>query len=220
VDAADAREKEIPPRALVCDELALVRSGIAAVLEGRGIEVAVRTRSAKEAVSEATFERPDLIVCGVPADLAIPDAVRRFTALRPRPALVVLTPPAHDADLTYILAMGVNGLGLRTIDDDDLGDLVDAARKGGQTVVPALHGALAGGVKLRPLAEQEAELLSAREREVLVLLAEGRTNREIASALSITLATVKSHLVRIYAKLEAANRNEALGRAVNLGLLG
>jgi len=62
--------------------------------------------------------------------------------------------------------------------------------------------------------------LSAREREVLALLAEGRSNREIASALSVTLATVKSHLVRIYAKLEAKNRNEALGKAVSLGLLG
>ena len=61
------------------------------------------------------------------------------------------------------------------------------------------------------------ELLTSREREVLVLLAEGRTNREIAAALSVTLATVKSHLVRIYAKLEADNRNEALGRAVALG---
>ena len=92
--------------------------------------------------------------------------------------------------------------------------------KGGQHVVPALHAALHGGVKLRPLDEREEEVLSPREREVLVLLAEGRTNREIASALSITLATVKSHLVRIYAKLEASNRNEALGRAVSLGLLG
>ena len=54
---------------------------------------------------------------------------------------------------------------------------------------------------------------------MLVLLAEGRTNREIAGQLSVTLATVKSHLVRIYAKLEANNRNEALGRAVALGLL-
>jgi ATP/maltotriose-dependent transcriptional regulator MalT len=83
-----------------------------------------------------------------------------------------------------------------------------------------LHGALTGQVRLRPLADRQEELLSAREREVLVLLAEGRTNREIAASLSVTLATVKSHLVRIYAKLEASNRNECLGRAVSLGLLG
>jgi LuxR family maltose regulon positive regulatory protein len=74
-------------------------------------------------------------------------------------------------------------------------------------------------MKLPPLGDRTDELLTAREREVLVLLAEGRSNREISSALSVTLATVKSHLVRIYAKLEASNRNEALGRAVSLGLL-
>jgi ATP/maltotriose-dependent transcriptional regulator MalT len=69
------------------------------------------------------------------------------------------------------------------------------------------------------LDDRTDELLTAREREVLVLLAEGRSNRDIAVDLSVTLATVKSHLVRIYAKLDAKNRNEALGRAVALGVL-
>ena len=55
---------------------------------------------------------------------------------------------------------------------------------------------------------------------MLACLAQGCSNREIAATLSVTLATVKSHLVRIYAKLEASNRNEALGRAVALGILG
>ena len=59
-------------------------------------------------------------------------------------------------------------------------------------------------------------MLSPREREVLVLLAEGRSNREIASAMTVTVATVKTHLVHIYAKLGAGNRNEALGRALDL----
>jgi DNA-binding NarL/FixJ family response regulator len=220
VDSADRRREKSRPAALICDELALVRSGLAAVLGARGIDVAGRTRSAKDALTAAKLDRPDVVVCGVPADLSVPDAVRRLTAVRPRLTVVVLLPPAQTDDISYLLAMGVNGLGLRTAEDEDVGDLVDAALKGGQTVMPALHGALSGGVKLRPLAEREEELLSAREREVLVLLAEGRTNREIAATLSITLATVKSHLVRIYAKLHASNRNEALGRAVSLGLVG
>ncbi len=66
---------------------------------------------------------------------------------------------------------------------------------------------------LPALDDRTADVLSSREREVLVLLAEGRTNREIAAELSVTLATVKSHLVRVYAKLEATNRNEAVGAA-------
>jgi DNA-binding NarL/FixJ family response regulator len=133
--------------------------------------------------------------------------------------LVALLPPAHDHEVPYLRAMGVGGLALRAVEPDELGLAIDAALKGGQYVAPALHAALAGAVKLPPLDAATDELLTSREREVLVLLAEGRTNRDIASTLSVTLATVKSHLVHIYAKLEATNRNEALGRAVALGLL-
>jgi DNA-binding NarL/FixJ family response regulator len=115
--------------------------------------------------------------------------------------------------------MGALGVVLRTVDADELGAVVDAARKGERYITPALHGALSGAAALPALDEQPGDILSSREREVLVLLGEGRSNREIAAALSVTLATVKSHLVRIYAKLEARNRNEALGRAVALGLL-
>jgi DNA-binding NarL/FixJ family response regulator len=205
--------------AVVVDELSLVRAGISAVLAGRGIEVVGESRAAKDAVSLATFDHPDLVVCGTPADLPVADAVRRLTTLRPAPVIVALLPPAHDDTVRYLLALGARGIGLRAGDTDDLGRVVDAALKGEQYVVPALHAALAGPARLRPLADRDDDLLSAREREVLVLLAEGRTNREIAATLSVTLATVKSHLVRIYAKLEASNRNECLGRAVSLGLL-
>ncbi len=205
--------------ALVVDELALVRTGIAAVLEGRGIEVIGQTRAAREAVSMTTFDHPDLVVCGAPADLGVADAVRRLLALRPAPVVVALLPPAHEHVVGYLVAMGASGIALRTSEPEELGLVFDAALKSGPFVVPQLHGALAGAVKLPPLADADDELLSAREREVLVLLAEGRTNREIAASLSVTLATVKSHLVRVYAKLDANNRNEALGRAVALGLL-
>jgi DNA-binding NarL/FixJ family response regulator len=205
--------------AIVIDELALVRAGIVSVLRTRGIEITAATRSAREAVSLATIEHPDLVVCGAPADLTVVDAMRRLVKLRPRPALVALLPPAHEHVVAYLLALGAHGVALRSADADELGTVVDTALKGGQYVAPALQAALTGNVRLRPVDEHEEEVLTSREREVLVLLAEGRTNREIAAALSVTLATVKSHLVRIYSKLEASNRNEALGRAVALGLL-
>ena len=210
---------EAAATAIVVDELALVREGIAAVCSARELDVVARTRSGRDAVSAASVDRADLVVVGVPADLAAVEVVRRLVRLRPQPAIVVLLAPAQESTIAYLLALGVNVVALRTTDADELGELLDGARKGGQHVASALHTALAGAVKLAPLAAREEDVLSAREREVLVLLAEGRTNREIAAALSITLATVKSHLVRIYAKLEASNRNEALGRAVNLGLL-
>ena len=211
---------EIPAEtAVVVDEMALVRAGIAAVCDARGLDVVAQTRSGRELVSIVTMDRADVIVLGAPAVLPVADVVERLAKLKPVPALLVLLPPAHDHQVRYLLALGARGIGLRSIEPDELGSAIDAVRKGVQYVAPGLHGALAGAVKLPPLADRQEELLSAREREVLVLLAEGRTNREIAAALSVTLATVKSHLVRIYAKLEASNRNEALGRAVALGIL-
>jgi DNA-binding NarL/FixJ family response regulator len=205
--------------ALVCDELALVRAGIGEVLRGRGVEVLAQTRSGREAVSIATLERPALVVCGVPADLPPADTLRRLARLRPQPAIVALLPPGAGDVVSYLLALGVRGAGLRSSEPEELGSLVDAALKGGRHVVPALHRALSGAGRLRTTTDRESDVLSAREREVLALLAEGRNNRQISAELSITLATVKSHLVRIYAKLDASNRNEALGRAVALGLL-
>ena len=109
-------------------------------------------------------------------------------------------------------------MALRAGSAEDLAAVIGSALKGEQHVVAALQSALASADGLR-LTEPANDVLSSREREVLACLAQGRSNREIATALSVTLATVKSHLVRIYAKLEASNRNEAINRAVVLGLL-
>jgi DNA-binding NarL/FixJ family response regulator len=228
LDVSESGEPSDDPRgddpgretvAIVADELALVRAGITVVLEARGIDVVAQTRSGRELVRLATMERPALVVVGSPADLDVTDVVRRLVRLRPHPQIVVLLPPAHEHAVRYLLALGVAGIALRTVDGDELGVVVDAACKGDRHVVPGLHWALSGAVGLPALDDRTAGLLTAREREVLVLLAEGRTNREIAEALCVTLATVKSHLVRVYTKLDAGNRNEALGRAVALGLL-
>jgi DNA-binding NarL/FixJ family response regulator len=206
-------------RAIVADELALARLGVTAVLRSQGVDVIAETHSGRELVSVAAIERPDLVVVGQPADLSVADTVRRLSRLRPAPSTVVLLPPGQEHVVGYVIALGARGVALRSGSPDDLATVVGSALKGEQQIVPGLHGALAGSVRPRPLAEQPNDLLSSREREVLACLAQGRSNREIAATLSVTLATVKSHLVRIYAKLEAGNRSEALGRAVALGLL-
>jgi DNA-binding NarL/FixJ family response regulator len=205
--------------AIVADELGLVRAGVTAVLEGCDVDVVAQTRSGRELVSLTTVDRPDLVVVGAPADLDVAEVVRRLVRLRPHPAIVVLLPPAQEHVVRYLLGLGASGIALRSIEPEDLAEMVDGVRKGGRLVAPALQGALTGAFSLPALDDRTTDVLSSREREVLVLLAEGRTNRDIANALSVTLATVKSHLVRVYAKLEARNRNEAVARAVSLGLL-
>jgi DNA-binding NarL/FixJ family response regulator len=205
--------------AVVTDELGLVRAGIAAVLGVRGIEVVGQTRSGRELVSVATVERPDLAIVGTPADLDAAEVVRRLVRLRPHPEIVVLVPPAQEHVVRYVLAMGATAVALRSVEADELGIVVDAVRTGERHVAHGLHHALAGDLKLPALSERTTDVLTTREREVLALLAAGRDNREISAALSVTLATTKSHLARIYAKLDAKNRNEAVARAVALGLL-
>ena len=204
--------------AVVVDELALARAGISSVLRTHGVEVVGETHAVRDALQFVTFDGCGLVVLGAPADLSLADGARRLRTMRERPAVVALVPPAPDHVVGYLVALGVLGIVPRTAGTDELTAAVEHALKGVQYVAPALHGALAGAVAPRPA--EASSPLSAREREVLVFLAEGRTNREIAAAMAVTLATVKTHLVHIYAKLGAANRNEALGKALGMGLLG
>jgi DNA-binding NarL/FixJ family response regulator len=205
-------------RAVVADELALARLGVISVLHAQGVDVVAETHSGRELVSVATLERPDLVVVGRPADLTVAETVRRLSRIRPAPVVVALLAPGEEHDVAYLLALGARGVALRTGRAEDLAAVIGSGLKGEQHVVAALQPALASASGLR-LTTPANDLLSAREREVLACLAQGHSNREIAATLSVTLATVKSHLVRVYAKLEASNRNEALRRAVALGLL-
>jgi DNA-binding NarL/FixJ family response regulator len=206
------------PRAIVVDEFALVRLGVGAVLEPLGIDVVGDTHSGRELVSRTAVDRPDLVVVGTPADLPLVDVVER---LKRRATVVGLVTRASEQDVGLLVALGVDGIALRNGSTEELATVVERVLKGEKVVVPALLPALAGRLKMRAHTEDETDsvLLTFREREVLAFLAEGRTNREIAGALSVSVATVKSHLVHIYDKLGAANRNDAIGRAVAAGIL-
>lgn len=170
---------ELPddPRAIVADELALARLGVASVLHAEGVDVIAETHSGREVASVAAMEQPDLVVVGQPADLSVADTVRRLSRLRPQPAVVALLAPGQEPDVGYLVALGTRGIALRSGTAEDLAAVVGAVLKGEQYVVSGLHGALAGAVRPRPLAERTEDILSSREREVLACLAQGRSNR-------------------------------------------
>ena len=212
----DSRDDQ---RAIVADELELARLGMVAVLRAQGLDVVAETQSGRELASVAALEQPDLVVVGQPVDLSLVETVRRVMRVRPAPPVVAMLGSGQEELVGILIALGARGLALRSGSGDELATVCSSVLKGEPYIVAALRPALAGAVKPRPLDERRPELLSTREREVLACLAQGRSNREIADALSVTLATVKSHLVRIYAKLGATNRSECLGRAVSLGLL-
>lgn len=206
-----------PNRSVVVDAIPLVRAGLAAVVTAAGVASVARVPTVREAFELSAGDPDLLLVFGSATDRMPEDIVRRLRTLRPTPPAVLLLPPGEEAVVGYAVAAGFLGVGLRSAEEEEVRALVEAAVGGERRVSPALHAYL---TSVRPLADRADPLLSGREREVLALLAGGHDNREIAARLSISPGTVKSHLVRVYAKLGVGDRREAVGRAVELGLLG
>lgn len=202
------------PSVVVADVVPLVRLGLASVLRGEGHEVVAEVATAREVAKAVVEHAPDLVIVGAVNDLAIDDTARQVREAAAGTRLVALLGRAPRDTLADLLAVAVDGLVARTVEPPDLLRAVDRVLAGERYIDPALVSADTPDESFEPLA------LTAREREVLGLLAAGSSNREIAAALFVSLPTVKTHLAHIYGKLDARNRNEALGRAMTLGLLG
>ena len=201
------------PDVVVADVVPLVRTGLSALLADAGYRVVAREGSARDVAKAVVEHGPALVVVGVVNDLTVQELARQVREGAAGVRLVVLLNRAPRDTLAELLAVDVDGLLARAIDPDALMVAIDRVMGGERYIDPQL---LAGDV---PDEDLEPTSLTAREREVLGLLATGSSNREIASALFVSLPTVKTHLAHIYEKLEARNRNEALGRAMSLGLL-
>jgi len=205
--------------AVVADELALVRLGLGSVLGGVGVDVVAETPGGREAAELLRLHDPELVVIGAPSDMPVAAAVRRARASGAAAKIIALLGAGQIGTVGAVVDAGSDGVALRGAAVTDLASAMEDVLSGHRHVSAMLSSGLVG--QLQPVAapESENDLLTYREREVLALLAGGATNREIASTLSVTIATVKSHLVHVYAKLEVRNRQEALSRAVGLGLL-
>lgn len=205
--------------ALVVDELPLVRRGLAAVLADAGLDVIAETHSGREAVRLTIYRSPALVVVGSVTDLRIDDLVRRLKAVPAPPRVLGLLPGPTD-DVRRLVRRGIDGLAMRSAPTVDLTRTVRRVLGGAQPIAAGLLTAIGG----RPAngdgdGPGAGAGLSGREREVLGLLAQGWTNRKVAEHLFVSEATVKSHVARIYGKLGAHNRAEALAAALARGLL-
>jgi DNA-binding NarL/FixJ family response regulator len=201
------------PSVVVADVVPLVRLGLATVLHGEGYEVVAEVASAREVAKAVVEHSPQLAVVGAVNDLSIDEMARQVAEAGGGARLVVLLGRAPRDTLADLLAVAVDGLLSRSIDGPSLVRAVERVMAGERYVDPTLLTGDAPDEEFEPMA------LTTREREVLGLLASGCSNREIASTLFVSLPTVKTHLAHIYDKLGARNRNEALGRAMSLGLL-
>ncbi|MEP6623756.1 MAG: response regulator transcription factor [Acidimicrobiia bacterium] len=201
------------PSAVVADVVPLVRVGLTTVLRTAGHDVVADASSAREVAKAVIEHSPEIVIVGVLNDLSVAEIARQVREVGQGTRIVVMLQRAPRDTLADLLAVDVDGLLARSIGADDLCRAVDRVLAGERYIDPALISGDAPDEELEPMT------LTAREREVLGLLAAGSSNREIASTLFVSLPTVKTHLAHIYDKLGARNRNEALGRAMSLGLL-
>ncbi|ATL28715.1 response regulator [Streptomyces formicae] len=205
-----------PVRLLVCDDHVVVRAGLLALLgSAPDIEVVGEAGTGEEAVALAAKLTPDVVLMDLQLGEGIDgvEATRRITAAAPSPHVLVLTTYDTDADITRAIEAGATGYLLKAERPEELFSAIQAAAQG--------RTALSPPVASRVMARMRSPLptLTDRERDILGQLSQGLGNREIARALFISEATVKTHLGRIYDKLGVDTRAGAVSVAKEQRLL-
>ncbi|MGN0110939.1 MAG: response regulator [Cellulosimicrobium funkei] len=205
-----------PVRILLVDDHPIVRAGVRSLFDRRDdAEVVGEAASGEEAVVLARHLRPDVVLCDLRLGAGM-DGVQTTAALRaldPAPAVLILTTFDRDAQILGAIEAGAAGYLLKDIDPEDIVRAVRQAASGGQALTPELT-ARVGRALRAPRVK-----LTGRELDVLRLLDTGASNREIAKALFVTEATVKTHLVHVFEKLGADSRAKAVAIARESGLL-
>jgi DNA-binding NarL/FixJ family response regulator len=206
-------------RVLIADDHALVRRGLTDLLEvADGVEVVGAVADGSLAAAAVLALQPDIVLM----DLSMPgldgiEATRAVLEIRPQTKVIILTSFSENARIVAALDVGAVGYLLKDAEPED--------------IVRALRDATAGGVPLSPKAARallpgnrrtgvsEADGLTTREREVLLLVAAGLPNKSIARRLTISEKTVKAHLTRVFAALGVSDRTSAALWAQRNGLV-
>jgi len=203
-------------RILLVDDHPVVRAGVRGMLETEpDLFVVGEAASGAEAVAMARATEPDVILM----DLRMPDtdgvwATERILAESRDSTIVVLTTYETDTDILRAVAAGAAGYLLKDASRTELAGAIRAAARGETVLAPSVAGRL-----IKQVREPAGPTLSTREVEVLSLVGKGMTNAEIGAALHISEATVKTHLLRIFGKLDVSDRTAAVTTAMARGLL-
>jgi two-component system NarL family response regulator len=202
-----------PTTLLVADDHPVVLEGLVALINRQSdMQVVSQARNGREAVELFLAQRPDVALL----DLRMPvmdgvEAIRAICEKDPAARLIVVTIYQSEEDIYRALRAGAQGILLKDAPAEDIVECIHAVAQGRTWIPPEVGAKLAKRVTVREL--------TPRETEVMHAVAKGKSNKEIGVALDISEATVKVHVTHILEKLQASGRTEAIGLAVNRGLV-
>jgi DNA-binding NarL/FixJ family response regulator len=215
-----------PPRVVIADDQTLVRSGFRMILEAAGIPVVAEAADGREAVAAVLKHRPDIVLM----DVRMPEmdgleATRRILAAKPGAdsRIIILTTFDFDQYVYAALTAGASGFLLKDVSPEQLVAAVRTVRSGDALLAPSITRRLVerfAAPSDRPAIHRDLSGLTPRELEVLKLLARGLSNAELARQLTLSEATIKTHVARILAKLQLRDRVQAVVLAYETGLVG
>jgi DNA-binding NarL/FixJ family response regulator len=204
-------------RILLVDDHPVVRMGLRGMLDAEpDLTVVGEASSGVEGFDQVVALTPDIVLM----DLRMPggdgvEATGRILSAVPDVRVMVLTTYESDRDILRAIEAGASGYLLKDASPKELADAVRAAARGGTVLAPSVASTL-----VRQMRSPAPPALSVRETEVLRLVAAGLTNADIGRRLFISEATVKTHLLRVFNKLDVADRTAAVTTAMRHGLLG
>jgi DNA-binding NarL/FixJ family response regulator len=217
-----------PPRVVIADDQTLVRRGFRLILNSGGIPVVAEAANGKEALAAVREHRPDVVLM----DIRMPEldgleATRRILAAARSGEdvrIIILTTFDLDQYVYAALAAGASGFLLKDVSPEHLVAAVQLVRTGDALLAPSITRRLVERFAPRPGAAsgatgQDLSALTPRELEVLGLVARGMSNAELAAALTLSEATVKTHVARILTKLGLRDRVQAVVLAYETGLV-
>jgi two-component system, NarL family, response regulator NreC len=206
-------------RILLADDHAVVRQGFKMILQAQpDMEIVAEAGNGREAVDLTGKFKPDVVVM----DVAMPElngieATRRISGAEPHVRVVALSMHKDSVYVREVLRAGARGYLLKDSGADDLVSAVRAVARGEGYLSPAVSDAVLDDYRRH--VTNPVDLLTSREREVLQMLAEGKTNKEIATILNLSVYTVDAHRGRIMEKLNLHSINELVRFAVRNGLI-
>jgi DNA-binding NarL/FixJ family response regulator len=205
-------------RILIAEDQQLVRQGLIALLTVEGIEIVGEAEDGAAAVEMALVLKPDIVLM----DLSMPGvdgvaATRRLKRLMPSVRVLILTIANCERRVAEALAAGADGYALKKLGRDELMTAIQTVRSGGGYLGPGLNGDLVQ--EYLDVGDGTPAALTARESEVLRLIAQGLKNREVADTLSIAIKTVETHRTKIMQKLDLHNSAELTAYALRRGLI-